>query len=1320
MAIPRKGSQVGKPRKKRAAPKKTYGPSTPVRRTTPKANRGPQTPVRRPSKPTYGPPTPKAGPPTPKRLKSPAAQTKKRAQKIQRLRVRGVLPRGTAGPPTPAALKTPVGRAWAREVAKAKIEAARTYGPPTRFVGPPTPRKANVPTNPFAQHETLRKWAIQASYLDDSGMRRRKSSSVSPDVRKALVRAGYLRKSDPLLGGPKYFLTEKAGGKEFKNQEKLLNPKAQGFEAKVNQTALDILEETTRPLHAVAGATNAALKGENVAKAALKGIKNESKTTFSDVLKTAGAPKWVQGPGGFALDVLGDPITYVTFGTASAVRKSAEIAARDAAAKALASGATKKAAQAAARQAAEKALKAGATRGAADKAAREAREKAANKRAQKAGRAAAGKTINDAKRAGVEVRMGGKKVGTVRAPKPVEKAGAKVRESGPYQMLRHVNPNVRPPGVSKSDWERARAAGRRERAIASVGETKSKNRAIAIHRALGTDQKAHDRVIDAIEEAGRRKSAPADSKVGNQIESRLAVESENLKHHQAEIARIDREMKTAKGADIARLKADRMGHVKLRDIAAAAAKKDRAALEKIKDDQPTARKDPFADLSEKERKVAQALIDDYAEMFGREKALKLITNDLRELGYVPRRPLSELEPAGSRKARAGGAQLASSKQRTNKKAYKEFRDTPDDIYLRDVALSRYLRGRKSAVKQGRAQKYKELARIGKSFKGQVIKEGEALYRFHPREAPVKLEGDALNRALRVAAKARAKNQKVPWNDGRLVVLNERLADRSLDLGSQRLQELDDIGRLWDRQIQGRIKTILTVPNPQYHFTNLYGDLYNAYYGQNVASLARNLGISVRALKYKAKRESAIRTLDKQIDPTGKGVKVGDKRMTFDALIREAEEHGAIGAGFIGRDLPEVLDQQGRQMREAVGQGAVARKLGKPGEKIAGSRVGSKLLHPIDSIRDVSQYREDAVRLATYLGARKRGMNPDEATAYTVKHHPDYGDLSTFERSVLRRVFPFWTFTARNTPLQATTLVTKPGKIANVQKFREEMAKAAGMPEGYEGNLKDYEQRGVPIPIPGTKQLLYPKLPINDLNRLGLTGQGDAILAMLTPLIKNPIELWQNYSFFFKSAIDDLRENVDPKTGKRMEEMKPAPKWLARIPIVRDVLGIRQITDRDTGKKIWAYSAYTDYLLKQTPMSGTALQFGTDVKTSRGQNKVQVALSYGLGIKTAPYEPMTVEEQVRFNRRGFLQAKAEAMRRYEWPAPAYVDPKTKKPTKQYQKVLDELGAIERALKIRPPKKSQTGDPDLDRAMKELEGSGVTDPDLEKAFEELAKP
>jgi hypothetical protein len=702
-------------------------------------------------------------------------------------------------------------------------------------------------------------------------------------------------------------------------------------------------------------------------------------------------------------------------------------------------------------------------------------------------------------------------------------------------------------------------------------------------------------------------------------------------------------------------------------------------------------------LNPDERRAAGFLRGEYDAMHGAEHAEGLVGAKFPEFGYSPRRPLSELEREGSRR-RMGGAQLASSKARTNRRPYAEFRGGEDDIYTENAALAYYLRGRDSAVKLGRNQVIQALHRNGRVWHPGVIPNpGEELYKFAPRQMPIKVEGDELKSLLAGGA---------PPGRNEYRLLHPNLVKVANQGVPQRLEGLDDVFKTWDRA-QGKVKTILTVPNPQYHLTNLYGDLFNAYHGSNVFSLARSLGVSARVLTAKAKREAALKTLDRQIDPGGKGIKIGGQRVPVSDLLAEAERHGAIGQGFIGRDLADVLDAQGKEAAEKVGRGKATKRLGETGRRIGTGRVTGKLAHPIDTIRDISQYREDGVRLMTYIAARRRGLTPDQAGAWVARHHFDYADLTTFERTVLRRIFPFYTFTARNTPLQIRTLLEKPRKFANLELAREEAQKSSQTPEGYERNLRLFEQQGLPIPVPGTGQLLYPKLPAMDLSRLTVRDQGNYLMSMLTPLIKAPVELSQNYNFFFRAPIDELLNHPGPH-GETVRTLKPAPGWLInavrKIPggqgdaILRD-LHIRQYTDKTTGKRVWGWPAKLDYLLKQTPASGVALQLGTGLPTSRGQTTGQKLFGYATGLKVAPFSTPQIQQQRWQTTYNYLQAKATQMRH---DGDAYRADGSR--TRAYQRVLDQTRTVEKQLGIRTGSKRPSYlSPGASEILKSMQGS-----------------
>ncbi|MCR4260814.1 MAG: hypothetical protein NUV96_00500, partial [Candidatus Colwellbacteria bacterium] len=86
-------------------------------------------------------------------------------------------------------------------------------------------------------------------------------------------------------------------------------------------TALDL---AMRPLYAVAGATKHVVgQGEGSLYDDIADNMMRNKSTFGDILTTAGAPRGIAAPLGFALDVAMDPVMWVTMGTGALIPRLA-------------------------------------------------------------------------------------------------------------------------------------------------------------------------------------------------------------------------------------------------------------------------------------------------------------------------------------------------------------------------------------------------------------------------------------------------------------------------------------------------------------------------------------------------------------------------------------------------------------------------------------------------------------------------------------------------------------------------------------------------------------------------------------------------------------------------------------------------------------------------------------------------------------------------------------------------------------------------------------------------------------------------------------
>ncbi len=75
------------------------------------------------------------------------------------------------------------------------------------------------------------------------------------------------------------------------------------------------------------------------------------------------------------------------------------------------------------------------------------------------------------------------------------------------------------------------------------------------------------------------------------------------------------------------------------------------------------------------------------------------------------------------------------------------------------------------------------------------------------------------------------------------------------------------------------------------------------------------------------------------------------------------------------------------------------------------------------------YIEQFSRQQLFLANLKRGLGPEEAGRLVNKWLLDYQSLSPFERTVMKRIFPFYTFYRKATPLMAEAVFTRPGSVA---------------------------------------------------------------------------------------------------------------------------------------------------------------------------------------------------------------------------------------------------------------------------------------------------
>jgi hypothetical protein len=142
--------------------------------------------------------------------------------------------------------------------------------------------------------------------------------------------------------------------------------------------------------------------------------------------------------------------------------------------------------------------------------------------------------------------------------------------------------------------------------------------------------------------------------------------------------------------------------------------------------------------------------------------------------------------------------------------------------------------------------------------------------------------------------------------------------------------------------------------------------------------------------------------------------------------------------------------------------------------------------------------------------RRTGGDAEAALAAVMKYHFDYSDLSKFERNVMRRVIPFYTWFSRNFPLQITNIVQQPGKYAAYTHLKHNMELGVPEDETVPSYYADLLAIRLPFSSSGSRIYATPDLPFVQLSK---TLDVSQLGSQLNPVIKVPLESYTNYKLF---------------------------------------------------------------------------------------------------------------------------------------------------------------------------------------------------------------
>ena len=305
------------------------------------------------------------------------------------------------------------------------------------------------------------------------------------------------------------------------------------------------------------------------------------------------------------------------------------------------------------------------------------------------------------------------------------------------------------------------------------------------------------------------------------------------------------------------------------------------------------------------------------------------------------------------------------------------------------------------------------------------------------------------------------------------------------------------------------------------FNGYLGGLYNpAYYGYAaIAQKGGNIDATLVRLKIRSVADQMVSATDGAIQKQGRelieqlGLKQGANKgfMTTTELKYWLRAEGIEGFGQQFFDIRRTPEEY---MRKALGQ---REKFG---------------LH---STRAAGEFIETNGKLAMFLnelGKRNAALTDvadfsqlsrivQDSALHTKKYMFDYSDLSKFEQK-LKIIFPFYTWTRKNLPLQLESIITQPHKFLAVERLQKASFDMIDMSDEDLENMPSWlRQRafGIRSKDEGGEYGIFSPLAPSSTLAQAMENPLHMALGMVSPIPKGFFEWGSNVSAFTGQRIE---------------------------------------------------------------------------------------------------------------------------------------------------------------------------------------------------------
>ena len=221
-------------------------------------------------------------------------------------------------------------------------------------------------------------------------------------------------------------------------------------------------------------------------------------------------------------------------------------------------------------------------------------------------------------------------------------------------------------------------------------------------------------------------------------------------------------------------------------------------------------------------------------------------------------------------------------------------------------------------------------------------------------------------------------------------------------------------------------------------------------------------------------------------------------------------------------------------------------------------------------RKIGTNVEDFFRGALWNKLAREGYSPGQAASQVDALHFNYENLTPFEKNVMRRVMPFYTYARKNLPLQLDTAIHTPGILqAQSKPFNQEgpdgkgyvpkyMDSGFSIPLGPEQNGQRQYISKLGLPAEEAFEKMHFRGGLPDVRRTALSYLGG-----MNPLVKAPLEQLFNTQFHTQRQLSDLRAPAAASAiGRLFGDDNPQllSQILANSPVTRFVSSADKLLD----------------------------------------------------------------------------------------------------------------------------------------------------------------